>query len=517
MRRFARLGPQRQAAVWAVCGGTAVLGVCLLWTIFWRFTLPLELCFGAYSYTWVAQQQKQQGRLVSSRLLARCSPQQRFAALQRVLDAIAVAHGDDVRKGDNMARFLSAWHRYAPPHRVRRGNLRRFLAANCFYSRLEDLSSAHRIELEAMLHAVDQRFPDFQCAPGDDAELRAMEVGFQTSLVWSPMPLVVYVALAAVHSVSNVILAMAGFRRTRVGVLQVWHKPPTSGKATQPPLVVLPGIGLGVGGLIPFTLGVLHASGADTHAHVFAVQLPHITVGCIGQHREMPDEGEVVDAMTALLASVQPQASHDSGKRRDPCPARFIAHSYGTFVLAWMLARDDTRHLIHSALLLDPVALLVSFPHTIHGAVYRRFLEQPMTMALTTATSAAVENVSSASNATARLRAMAVHVHAMSRLLFMYAFTRERHIAWALQKHVHWPTYSLWLEDLPPGCHATLALSTDDALVPSAEVARYCAAVAARRGGDISVRVEWLQGHAHGDVALNSSSWKVLAEALCHS
>ena len=485
-RAFARLGPQRQALLWAACAGAACAGVLAAWVSAWRLTLPLELCFAAYTYARVKRLER---KVVPRHLFERIDRQQRMVALQRVLDAVAVAHGDDAAAP--LARFLSAWHGRSHTQ-LRRGNLRRFLSANCFFTQLEDLNGQQRCELEDMMQAVTANFPDLP--PGDDPELRHMEVSTAaTKLRWLPFPLAIYTSLAAVHVISDALLWCAGFDRQRDGVLHVWHKPPSSRsfQATQPPIVLLPGIGLGVGGYLPLLLSMLHASGADATASVFAVQLPHITVGRLGDRR-MPDERAVVASISAMLARHQRSGA--------PPGARFIAHSYGTFVLAWMLHDADARQLVRSALLLDPVALLISFPHTTHGAVYRGLFEQPMTQAL--------------AQAAAGLQAASPTPRAMLQLFITHMFTREAHIALALQKHVHWPTYSLWVEDFPPGCTVTVALSTDDALVPSAEVARYSAAAAARRRGDISVNVLWLKQHSHGEVALNQSSWQALAQCL---
>ena len=483
-RLFARLGPRRQALLWAACAGAAFTGAFAAWVAAWRLTLPLELCFAAY----MCARMKHLERQAPRRLFERISRQQRMASLQRVLDAVAVAHVHSDDASEPLARFLSAWHGHAHAP-LRRGNLRRFLSANCFFTQLEDLDGQQRCELEEMMQAVTA---NFTVPPGEDPELRHMEVSTAaTKLQWLPFPLAIYTSLAAVHVVSDAFMWCAGFTHQRDGVLDVWHKPPTSSSgASQPPVVLLPGIGVGVGGYLPLLLHMLHASGADANASVFAVQLPHITVGHLGDRR-MPDERTVVASIAAMLARHQ---------RGGASGARFIAHSYGSFVLAWMLHDATARQLVRSALLLDPVALLISFPHTTHGAVYRGLFEQPMTVAL--------------SGLQPPPPTILVQLRAMLQLLITHAFTREAHVALALQKNVHWPTYSLWLDDFPPGCSVTVALSTDDALVPSAEVARYSAAAAARRRGDISVSVLWLKQHAHGEVALNQSSWQALAQCL---
>jgi len=165
--------------------------------------------------------------------------------------------------------------------------------------------------------------------------------------------------------------------------------------------------------------------------------------------------------------------------------------------MSWLLREQTSRAVVHSAVLLDPVALLISFPHTTHGAVYRRLLETPL--AERGGSSVAQSRLASAIGGARLVRRLGVATY----------FMREAHIALVLQRHVHWPTYSLWLDHFPPECAVTVALSTQDAIVPTCEVARYAAS-----RPDMRLEVLWLQAHEHGEVVYNAAHWGELARAL---
>ena len=107
-----------------------------------------------------------------------------------------------------------------------------------------------------------------------------------------------------------------------------------------------------------------------------------------------------------------------------------------------------------------------------------------------------------------RVVAAASGAQLLRRLGVMLYFVREAHVALVLQRHVHWPSYSLWLEDIPKACPVTVALSTHDVLVPTREVAIYAVSHA------MNVAVLWLQAHDHGKVIYNAAHWEELALAL---
>ena len=503
---FARLSPRAQARTWVAGCGAAVILVGGLWLSFWVYTLPLELVWLIALPLRVARLQRAKQHLPLA-MRSRCTPAEREQSLARVLAAIKDAHQEG-----GLARFLSAWHLGTPAGNIRRGDLQRFLCGMVFYVESPDeLMPSERLELEEMVLAVEAAYQP--CEEGEpQANLRAMRVCLPSEpLRWMHFPLGVYLCLAGLQVVSHAVLWLAGFQRHTAGVVSYYHRPAAApASPSRPPLVLLPGIGIGVGAYIPLLASLLSRSDV-AQSDVFAVEFAHVTAGRL--QGGVPEEEKVVASILAMLRAHAPAAAAQS-----PSSARFVAHSYGTFAIAWLLRDPASRGAVHSALLLDPVAVLISFPHTTHGAVYRRVLELPLSEALAAAAAAAAaagtEAPEGATGALqSRLAAAASSARLLSRLALTFGFTREAHIALVLQRHIHWPSYSLWLEDAPLGCHITLALSSRDALVPSQEVANYAEAVAQARR-DLRVQVLWLQQHEHGEVAWNSAHWGELAQAL---
>ena len=423
------------------------------------------------------------------------TPAERTASLARVLEAIAAAHGGDDAPDEGLPRFLSLWHCNAPFASLRRSHMRRFLAAHFLFAELDALSAPQHAELEAMLRSLEQqigtKFPDGgEAAAAEELLTKAMRVSMpEERLRWLPYPLVLYAAFAAMDVAARLVLRLFGFRHhtTPDGTLSYFHRPATR-TAPPPPVVLLPGIGIGPAGYVPLLLRVLCADGAAA----FLVELPHVAAGRL--HGGVPEEEAAAAALLAMLRS------------HGEASARWVAHSSGSFVLAWLLRHADgaARAAVRSAVLLDPAAVLVAFPHVLHGAVYRRPLEPPL----------AVQACASASRPLPA-RSRLGKLRTKARLAMAYAVTKEAHIALAVQRHTFWPSASLWLDDLPPGCQVTVALSEGDVLLPTHEVAAYAAAMGARSAAHgVSIDVLWMRGHQHGEVALNPAHWGCLRRSL---
>jgi hypothetical protein len=433
---------------------------------------------------------------------------ERAESLTRVLAAIAASHGE---AEDGVSRFLSLWHRGVPANQLRRENMLRFLSAHFLYAELHELDDLHRAELEAMLRAVEAA-TGVAFLDGDTPAVSAMRVSMPAEpLRWVHFPLGVYVGLAAVHAAAHVAMLLAGFRRYRIGVISYYYRAAAT-TAQLPPLVLLPGIGIGVAGYVPL-LRALCADGAAA----FVVELPHVAAGRLDG--VVPDEDAVVASLLLMLRRHAPgPAQPGPGPAQQQPVARFVAHSYGSFVMAWVMRHAEARNAVLNLVLLDPVAVLIAFPHTLHGAVYRGPLEAPLATLVADAAAGAVAAATDAAvgraAAPARARAAMTQFGARARLALSYVVTKEAHISLSVQRHTFWPSASLWLEDVPPECAVTLALSSEDVLLPVREVMQYAAAVAARRGDSLQLEVLCMAQHQHGEVALNPTHWPRLVAAL---
>lgn len=529
------------AAAWCTISVAVVCAVGALWLWHWQLTLPLEAAFGWLFFRRVRnmqtnkrdisrtlrvrgehqrslRQRAMQMRLhVASRVSARISARradefwrdiacqarltadERAASLARVLAAIATAHRVEE---DGVARFLSLWHNGAPPETIKRRNMERFIAAHFLFAHHEELDEEGLHEVNALMLAIESAVGrSFEA--GDTPDVVAMRVSMPSHrLRWVHYPLGVYLTLGAVQAAAHAAFLAAGFRYLSIGEIRYFYRPPTA-CTPPPPVVLLPGIGIGVGAYLALLLGPLSADGAA----IFAVELPQVTAG---RFSSVKQEDDVVASLLAMLRrhTDSPTAAAVNMSVPPP-PARWVAHSYSSFVVGWLLRTKEAAPALHTLLLLDPVAVLVAWPHVLHGAVYRGPLQPPLAALFPSSVTQA-----SSGGARRRLAAAASRLAANMRLALNYAIVKEAYIAMAVQTHFMWLTSSVWLEDVPPGCKVTLALSERDVLLPVREVMTYATAVASRRSHELRLDVLLMERHNHGEVALNRTYWPRLAAAL---
>ena len=215
--------------------------------------------------------------------------EERAASLARVLSSIASA---STCRETGIERFLSLWFKGAVPFsQLRRGDVRRFLAAHFLFSELSDLTPSQRSECEEMLLAVEAA--KGRAFTEGDAGAAVMRVSMPSEeLRWVHFPLGVYAALAAVHCAAHVTLRCCGFGHFSAGVLSYYHRPASDGmNAKATPVVLLPGIGIGVAAYVPLVLNILCTNGAE----VFVVELPHVAAGRL--HGCVPEEDDVVASL----------------------------------------------------------------------------------------------------------------------------------------------------------------------------------------------------------------------------
>eukprot|EP00892_Ulva_mutabilis_P006768 jgi/Ulvmu1/4463/UM002_0188.1 len=185
------------------------------------------------------------------------------------------------------------------------------------------------------------------------------------------------------------------------------------------PIVFLHGVGFG---LLPY-LGFVHKLLRAFSGHpVIVLEVRHVSL-------RLCTQAKTVDELTKGIAQVM--------ERHCVKAAHFVAHSFGTFVVA------HTAHLypdlIKSTLLCDPVCMLTCCPQLLHNFIYREpegvlgLWKKPLD-------------------------------------LFKRAVARDLIIAEAFCRRFWWHTLMLWPNELPPV--TILSLSHQDELVPCELVQR---------------------------------------------
>eukprot|EP00434_Breviolum_minutum_P003163 symbB.v1.2.002784.t1/scaffold150.1/size295742/3 len=180
----------------------------------------------------------------------------------------------------------------------------------------------------------------------------------------------------------------------------------------------------------------------------FVIELPEISQACC---ELVLTPKEMADSVSQMLKA----HGHDK--------AVFLAHSYGTFVMSWVL--HFRRHIVAKTVLLDPVALLLAQPDVAYNFLYRH-PDNPM-------------------------------------LKVVANFVRwELFSAHVLMRHFYWHQNVLWKEDLPPD--SLVVMSSHDDICNAHYVRRYLEDH--QRQGQDQLQLLWLEGFFHGGFLLSSAA-----------
>mmetsp|Transcript_23762 Transcript_23762/g.66744 ORF Transcript_23762/g.66744 Transcript_23762/m.66744 type:complete len:175 (+) Transcript_23762:1-525(+) len=150
--------------------------------------------------------------------------------------------------------------------------------------------------------------------------------------------------------------------------------------------------------------------------------------------------------------------------------ACFIAHSYGTVVLSWILRGQ--RDIVAKAVFLDPVCFLLCQPDVAYKVLYRR----PPNLFMTAA----------------------------ANLCFWELFTAN-----ALMHHFYWQHNTLWKDEIPAGSVVAIA-GRDDVSDPKA-VRQYLEdhqrhGASGARDPEAQLKIVWLDGFLHAQVLVSRAA-----------
>ncbi|KAI5923995.1 hypothetical protein F4810DRAFT_157726 [Camillea tinctor] len=294
------------------------------------------------------------------------------AAGRRVLFERCLDHVPDLR------RYLRLWFLGAEEAEVRRENVRDFLLWAFFDSRPDcKLTDDETQELDNYIAIIEQR-TGRRFAPGrgkanglrltlDDIEICYRSVGW-------------YFIIGLVDLVSHCQLAWHGFqyyaqpksnflslvpfrvqdllsrRRSAAEKLSYWYRPHTA--TDKLPIVFLHGIGVGLFTYIPYLTEINpNSSKTDGQIGIIAVEILPISFRLTSTPLS---KGEFLDQVTIILAA------HGWDN--------FVlaSHSYGTALATHMLQSSTLSPRIDSALLIDPVSILLHLPDVAYNFTRRQ-------------------------------------------------------------------------------------------------------------------------------------------------
>mmetsp|Transcript_4932 Transcript_4932/g.11505 ORF Transcript_4932/g.11505 Transcript_4932/m.11505 type:complete len:514 (+) Transcript_4932:86-1627(+) len=417
-----------------------------------------EVCF----FLWLCRRRSRLNvvKPLSQRLL----PAQPNDVFQRTLARVDQCATWSV--GRTPTEWLEGWFMKTPVANIKRGNAEEFFAWAFFNKYPSELKDDERSQMGNMLEECERRY-SWNLAEGYADGVRSMRINFDPVQAWTH-PCWYYAAILGLRLATRSTMQLMGFTYhggAPSGGLSYFHCPPPSrpglllegGKPVEPtralPVVLIHGLGIGVAPYVQFIrqLSVLR--------ECFVIELPEISQACC--ETVLPPE-VMAEALSAML-----QAHGHS-------QATFVAHSYGTFVMSWVL--QFRRSFVAKAVLLDPVALLLAQPDVAYNFLYRN-PDQGMLM-------------------------IAAH------------FVRwEMFAAHVLMRHFYWHHNVLWKEDLPP--NSLVVLSSLDDICNSHYVRRYLEDHQREQAGQKSkLQVLWLEGQFHGGILLSPAALAQVLELI---
>lgn len=363
--------------------------------------------------------------------------------------------------------WLEGWFLGTPLARLRRGNLVEFLAWAFFTKSSEELASAERHEVDNMVGEMGRRF-GWEWAEGFDPAAKCIRINFDSLTSWCH-PFSYYASIWALSAAARQTMRLLGFRhhprkaggnaisffhcappRPPPGVLIVGGNPAPSPAAL--PVVFIHGLGVG---LAPYMRFIRRLAAVR---ECFVVELLEVS-------QSGTEEVLAPTAMAEAIAAMLRAYGH--------CRACFVAHSYGTFVLSWVVR--ERRDLVARAVLLDPVCFLLSQPDVAFNFLYR--VPDSLTM-----------------------------------MVVAHLVRWELFSANVLMRHFYWYHNVLWREELPEECVVVLA-AQDDITDPQA-VRSYLEEHQRQQGPSCQLKVLWLEGFFHGGILLSRPAQQQLMDLL---
>jgi len=367
------------------------------------------------------------------------SAKARLAVLQRKLDVARVPTMTPserlvlfercMRTVESPQAFVQAWYTpkagKAPEYSaLRRGNVEELIAWAFFHVRTPELlSPKHKDELKGLMARVEGMVGPMPDGYNDGVQMMKFT---EEPVSDVHRPLVVYAVVDLVFQcvIVPVVKRAAGYVHVRHGKVDCYVR---RGKAAElPPVVFIHGIGVG---LLPYQkfLRKLEArcdatEGALSGRTLIAVHLPVIA------QRLFPPDLLAVECVAALRELFVAQGFS---------AGLFIGHSYGTFVVSWLVRQAP--ELVAALGVIDPVCLLLHSTDVLHNILYHETVDDD----------------------------------ACERVLD-YIMRREVALEHHLKRDFYWFQSCLFLEDVPTGdVPVFVVLSDNDPLVPSAQVRDY--------------------------------------------
>lgn len=385
-----------------------------------------------------------------------------------------------------------SWFSFARPQRIcqditeiRRGNIEEWVLSYWFdgaeRAQAEDLTADERCELSQLTDEVI-KWVDLPLLNTNAEDINPKLRCFRMRNDPFPAvhrPLFVYSATACVLPIlGHRILAWLGFRPYRSGSTEYWFRPCSTAprQSWRPcllagdlkPVVFVHGIGVGPSMCLSFLQRLVQNLGQDNP--IFVVDLSSISMRFVD---EVPGSAEVTTNMVNMLKVWGFEKAH------------FMGHSFGTFVLAWMLRYQ--RAAVERISFIDPVCFLtLRVFKECHELQQLRWDSAMNTMEMG----------------------------------IKYFVLTELFVCNFVCRCFFWEESNLDMRDLE-GVNALVVLEADDVIVQTHSVRRLVLADQQRRARKAtslaeasSLELLWLEGHPHAGFLVDTEANKELTARL---
>eukprot|EP00949_MAST-11_sp_MAST-11-sp1_P001092 g1092.t1 len=248
-------------------------------------------------------------------------------------------------------RWLSGWFLGAKFEDIKVDNVREFLAWAWFnVASYKALHGTEREEVDGIIARLEEKLGPF--SPGRGRGVNVMRLNLDATYQRMKIhPFFLVFTLDAVLSRCGSALALhrLGMARERVGALTIWKAGPgrrqyrDDGSTLGRPLIFLHGIGVGAGVYWNLLKALLHSSNSSSQQRpLWVIEIPHISSSGIYMH-DVPSAMDHVDAVRSAL------------KEAGFSKADFVAHSYGTFHLTWII--KYAPRICGRVVLCDPISI----------------------------------------------------------------------------------------------------------------------------------------------------------------
>ncbi|KAI8816126.1 uncharacterized protein EV422DRAFT_501600 [Fimicolochytrium jonesii] len=361
---------------------------------------------------------------------------------------------------------MEGWFLGANYYSIKKENIKTWVAWAFMDQDLETLDEEKVDEVEKLVSTIE-RYSHHSFPPGRNDNIRCIRLNID-AMQTTHRPWIYYAVCKGIGAIAHICVRALGYYQRSIrltgtagDVATFWYRPATRpAHPSAVPVVFIHGIGIG------FCQYLAILAQLPRNVPVYLLEWAHVSM-------QLSEEVPTIEHTLELISCV---LTLDSVAR-----ACFVAHSLGTVAVSWIIHSSQHSSLVASAVLLDPVNLLLCDPKVAFNFLYR-----------TPANSL--------------------------ELAMNYFVSREMYIANALSRHFHWSRNIMFYDDLPKcenGLTNVVMLSDLDSIVPSERVKAYLEASAAAEGGKGKVPMELIYhtNQHHGQILIRMDR---LAEIAKH-